>query len=41
MHHMCNLKQSTMDEQFGVKTSDVAEKAIIAGKDKILQVCFL
>ena len=41
MHHMCNLKQSTMDKQFDVKTSDVAEKAIIVGKDKILQVCFL
>ena len=36
---MCAKRGSTMEAEFDVKPSDVAEIAVVVGKDKILQVC--
>ena len=38
MHDVCTKRESTMEEEFNVKPSDIAEIAVVAGKDEILQV---
>lgn len=39
MHRLCTEKKLTMKQKFYVSPSDVAEVAVVLGKEKILQVC--